>query len=255
MSAPRHAVGADEGKTVRVPDIYDPRFVKGVFDRCSSGYRYWSQVASLGFVLLWRRQCVDHMPAMPRDGAMGLDLMAGTGEAWSYLLRRRPGIASITAVDISSEMTRRALARLHRTRIDSIKLVEADILHSNLTPESADFVISTFGLKTFNHGQQRHLAKEVARVLKPRGVFSLIEASDPKGWALHGLYRFYLGRVLPLVEKTVLKGAQDFSMIGIYTRNFGDCRFFAQCLADEGLDVEFKVHFFGCATGVVGRKP
>ena len=66
-------------------DIYDPLFVKGVFDRCSAAYRYWSQIASFGFVFLWRRQCVDHMPAILPDGATGLDLMAGTGEAWPYL--------------------------------------------------------------------------------------------------------------------------------------------------------------------------
>ena len=33
-----------------VQDIYDPHFVKGVFDRCSAGYRYWSQIASFGFI-------------------------------------------------------------------------------------------------------------------------------------------------------------------------------------------------------------
>jgi ubiquinone/menaquinone biosynthesis C-methylase UbiE len=241
--------------TKRVQDIYDPLFVKDVFDRCGAGYRYWSQIASFGFIFLWRRQCVNHMPTILPDGAAGLDLMAGTGDVWPYLLRRQAGIASITAVDISSEMIRRAVARLHKSRVDKIKVIEADALKNTFAPESADFVISTFGLKTFNQSQQRHLAKELARVLKRGGVFSLIEASDPKGWVLHGLYRFYLGRVLPLVEKTVLKGAQDFSMIGVYTRNFGDCRFVAQCLANEGLDVEFKVFFFGCATGVIGRKP
>ena len=30
-------------------DIYDPLFVKGVFDRTSAAYRYWSQIASFGF--------------------------------------------------------------------------------------------------------------------------------------------------------------------------------------------------------------
>lgn len=241
--------------TERAQDIYDPNFVRDVFDRCSASYRYWSHIASFGFVFLWRRQCVDHMPGPLPDGAVGLDLMAGTGEAWPYLLRRRAGIASITAVDISSGMIRRAVDRLHGSRVDKIKLVEADILSSTLPAESADFIISTFGLKTFNEGQQRRFAREMARVLKRGGVFSLIEASDPKAWVLRGLYRLYLDRVLPLIEKTVLRGAQDFAMLGVYTRNFGDCRFFARCLADEGLDVELKVFFFGCATGVVGRKP
>jgi demethylmenaquinone methyltransferase/2-methoxy-6-polyprenyl-1,4-benzoquinol methylase len=236
-------------------DLYDPQFVKSVFDRTSAAYRYWSQIASFGFVFLWRRQCVDHMPPIPTDAAAGLDLMAGTGDAWPHLLRRRAGIQSITAVDISSGMIRKAIDRLHRSRIDKIHLIEADVLTSALAAESADFVISTFGLKTFNRDQQRQLAKTLARVLKRGGVFSLIEASDPRGWVLHSIYRFYLDRVLPLIERLALKGAQDFSMLGVYTRNFGDCSFFAQCLAEESLDVELKSFFFGCATAVVGRKP
>lgn len=235
-------------------DIYDPKFVKEVFDRCSTGYRYWSQIASFGFVFLWRRQCIDHLPNTCFRGAVGFDLMAGTGEAWPYLLRRKPAIAAITAIDISSEINRRAVDRLHRTRVDKIKLIEADVLSCALPPESADFVISTFGLKTFNKSQQMKFAATLARTLKSGGTFSLIEASDPEGWVFHGLYRFYLGRVLPLVERTVLRGAQDFSMIGTYTRNFGSCKFVADCLASEGLEVEFKSYFFGCATGVIGRK-
>src|SRR5262245_31362823 len=169
------------GTTERGEDIYDPEFVRDVFDRCSAGYRYWSQIASFGFVFMWRRQCVDHMRAILLEGAAGLDLMAGTGEAWPYLLRRRPGIASITAIDISSGMIRRAVDRLHRTRVDKIKLVEADVLKNTLPAESADFVLSTFGLKTFNREQQRQLARALAGALKRGGVFSLIEASDPQG--------------------------------------------------------------------------
>ncbi len=239
----------------RAQDIYDPAFVRAVFDRCSASYRYWSQIASFGFVFLWRRQCIDRLPGPLPDGAAGMDLMAGTGEAWPYLLRRRAGIRSIIAVDISSSMIRRAVARLHRSRVDKIEVVEANILASTLPAELADFIISTFGLKTFNESQQRRLAHELARLLKRGGAFSLIEASDPKGWLLHSLYRFYLDRVLPLIERTVLRGAQDFAMLGVYTRHFGDCSFFARCLAEEGLEVQLEVFFFGCATGVVGRKP
>ncbi len=237
------------------PDIYDPEFVKGVFDRCSTAYRYWSQIASFGFVHIWRWQCIRHLPETDFSGAVGFDLMAGTGEAWPHLLRRKPEIAAITAIDISSEMNRRAVDRLHQTRVDKIRLIEADVLRCDLPSESADFIISTFGLKTFNGDQQKKLAATLARTLKRGGTFSLIEASDPRGWILHSLYRFYLGKVLPLIERTVLKGAQDFSMIGAYTRNFGDCKFIADCLEEEGLDVEFNSFFFGCATGVVGRKP
>jgi len=235
-------------------DIYDPAFVKGVFDRCSDKYIAFSNVCSLGFTERWRRQCVAAMPAPPGETPKGYDLMAGTGEVWPHLLKRWPGIGAITAVDISTGMHERAMARLHRHRAHKIAFIEDDVLASDLPDASADFVISTFGLKTFNPDQHARLAALVARVLKPGGSFSLIEASDPKGWWLRPLYLFHLKIVLPLVERLLLRGAQDFAMIGTYSTNFGNASGFAEMLRAEGLEVEYRTFFFGCATGVAGRK-
>src|SRR4029078_7555793 len=116
---------------------------------------------------------------------------------------------------------RRAMERLHAHRAHRIEFIEDDVLASDLPPESVDFVISTFALKTFNPEQHVRLAALIARVLKPGGVFSTIEASDPKGWWLRPLYLFHLNVILPLIERIFLRGAQDFSMIGTYSTNFG----------------------------------
>lgn len=181
--------------------------------------------------------------------------MAGTGEVWPHLLKRFPDIAEITAVDISSGMHLRAMERLHTHRAHKIAFIEDDVLASDLPDADADFIVSTFGLKTFNSEQHAKLARLVARCLRPGGVFCMIEASDPKGWWLRPLYLFHLKVVLPLVERTLLNGAQDFSMIGTYSTNFGDASAVAEMLRAEGLEVEFKRFFFGCATAVAGRKP
>ena len=158
-----------------------PQFVKAVFDRCSDRYITFSLICSFGFTERWRQQCVAAMPALSPGGARGYDLMAGTGEVWPHLLKRFDHIGSITAVDISSGMHRRAMERLHAHRAHRIEFIEDDVLASDLPAESADFVISTFGLKTFNPEQHARLAALIARVLKPGGVFSMIEASDPEG--------------------------------------------------------------------------
>lgn len=235
-------------------DIYEPAFVKGVFDRCSSTYISFSWFFSAGFTERWRRQCVDALPLSPGRSAEGYDLMAGTGEVWPHLFRRHPGVDRITAVDISSGMHRLALKRLHQDRSHKISFVEDDVLRSDLPSNSCDFVVSTFGLKTFNAEQHQALADVIAHALRPGGVFSLIEASDPKGWWLRPLYLFHLKVLLPLVERTLLRGARDFAMIGTYTTNFGDARAFADMLHARGLEVRYHRYFFGCATGVSGRK-
>ncbi len=235
-------------------DIYDPNFVKEVFDRCSSRYIGYSYFFSLGFTERWRKQCIAAIPLPDAPLSQGYDLMAGTGESWPHLLKRFPDIHAITAVDISTGMHELAMDRLHQHRTHKIEFIEDDVLASSLPDESADFVVSTFGLKTFTPDQHAQLAALIARILKPGGVFSLIEASDPRGWWARRAYMFHLKVVLPFVESLLLRGAQDFAMIGSYTSNFGDASDFAAMLRNEGLNVEFNKHFFGCATGVAGNK-
>ncbi|NCU11378.1 MAG: class I SAM-dependent methyltransferase [Sphingomonadaceae bacterium] len=235
-------------------DIYDPQFVKQVFDRCSGKYIAFSYICSMGFTERWRRQCVQALALSP-EVRFGYDLMAGTGEVWPHLLAANPDLASIVAVDISSGMHARALERLHAMRAHRIDFIEDDVLASSLPETSADFVVSTFGLKTFNHAQLTQLAALTARVLKPGGRFAFIEASDPKGWIFRWLYLFHLKFVLPMIERLFLRGAQDFAMIGTYSTNFGDARAFVGMLQAEGLDAEFRKSFFGCATIACGGKP
>ncbi|MDH3694014.1 MAG: hypothetical protein OER96_05535 [Gammaproteobacteria bacterium] len=81
-------------------DIYDPAYVKGVFDRCSERYIAYSNFFSFGFTERWRRQCIAALPTPGESTPIGYDLMAGTGEAWPHLLKRLPYLKSITAVDI-----------------------------------------------------------------------------------------------------------------------------------------------------------
>lgn len=231
---------------------YDPDDVAALFDRCAGNYRWWSNVSSFGFVDRWRKAAVLQIPT--DNPKVIVDLMAGTGEAWPHILKRYPN-AKITAIDISHQMHLHALDVLHKDRADKITHIEANALTTPLPDGMADVVVSTFGLKTFNAEQHVILAQQVARLLKDGGGFSLIEASDPKGWILRPFYRLYMDHVIPLVEKLFLKGAEDFSMVGPYSKQFGDCAGFADAMKAEGLDVRLNRHFFGCATSVSGRKP
>lgn len=240
--------------TDQARDIYDPAFVKDVFDRCSDKYIAFSTVCSLGFTERWRRQCAQALE-LTNEHRQGYDLMAGTGELWPHLLQIHPHLERITAIDISSGMHTRALRRAKDLDTNRIAFIENDVLASGLPDESADFVVSTFGLKTFNPAQHHALAQLTARVLKPGGRFSYIEASDPKGWWLRPLYLFHLRKVLPMVERLFLRGAQDFAMIGTYAANFGDASGFVAELRKAGLEARFRKVFFGCATIAVGRKP
>lgn len=234
-------------------NIYDKTYVKDLFDKCSRRYIAFSYICSFGFTERWRKQCVRFLGKVPA-AAKGYDLMAGTGEVWRHLLRANSEIHSITAIDISSGMHTLAMERLHKMRANKIQFFEDDVLSSRLPANSADFIVSTFGLKTFSPAQHKDLAKLVAFSLKTGGQFSFIEASDPKGWIFRPIYLFHLRVILPEIERLFLKGAQDFTMINIYMQRFQNASGFADALSAEGLTVTYRKVMFGCATSVYGYK-
>lgn len=236
-------------------DIHDPAYVAALFDRCAGNYRWWSAVASFGLIHRWRKQCIGLLPAPPSARPVIVDLIAGTGELWPHILRRHPEAQTITAIDISHQMHVHALDHLHADRRERITHLEANALETDLPNDMADAVVSTFGLKTYSPAQHIVLAQQIARILKPGGSFSLIEASNPSGWFLYPFYRMYLAGVLPQIERWFLKGAEDFAMFATYTKTFGNCDGFADALRAQGLVVTQTSHIFGSATSVQGQKP
>ena len=201
--------------------------------------------------------CFAHAP-VPLDRMRVLDAGSGTGSYSQALLAY---VGRIEAVDLNPGMLEVAARKLagpraegrisfHAARIDELPFEDAaldGIMINQVLHHLPDEASQGFPA-------HRQVFREFARVLKPGGVFSMIEASDPKGWWLRPLYLLHLKLVLPLVERILLRGAQDFSMIGTYSTNFGSAAEIAAMLGSHGLEVKFSKYFFGCATGVAGRK-
>ncbi|MFB9210384.1 class I SAM-dependent methyltransferase [Echinicola jeungdonensis] len=135
-----------------------------------------------------------------------------------------------------------------------MSLNQINVLQNDLPAGSADFVLSTFGIKTFNREQQEVLASEIDRVLKPGGSFAFIEIPEPKLLFLKWFYKFYLKLIIPLIGRIFLGNARDYRMLGKYCASFKNSQYFHECLIKKGLESNYKNYFFGCATGVFGKK-
>ncbi len=233
-------------------DIYDPQFVKGMFDRMSKTYGLTNYIASFGFTDRWRRQCINDLPFIEPD-AVGFDMMSGMGESWGEIQKRIGANGQITALDISDEMNRKGKKHLKRFKLKNIKQRKLNVLQNDIPSISADFIVSTFGIKTFNLGQQKIFAKEINRILKPGGVFALIEISEPNSIVLKWSFMFYIKMIIPLIGR-LLGNLEGYQMLGKYCEEFKSLRIFHGYLREEGLNATFKNYFGGCATGVYGTK-
>jgi len=234
-------------------NIYDEVFVENLFNRMSQTYGMTNYISSFGFTERWRKKCVQEIN-WSSDLKEGYDFMSGMGESWGIIFNASHPKIKITGIDISKAMNKKAQEKLNRYPHWNIETKEENILKNSLLSDSADFIISTFGLKTFSAQQLDILADEIKRVLKKGGQFSMVEISRPQYWLLTPLYLFYLKRLIPIIGWLFMGNSLDYKMLGIYCEAFGNCQSFADQLRSKGLEVECKSYFFGCATTVVGLK-
>lgn len=232
-------------------EIYDDNFVKSLFDRMSKTYGITNYISSVGFTERWRKKCVKGIN-WTDDMKVGYDLMSGMGESWNLILKESN--IKIIGLDISSEMNTMARENLTRHKNWQVEILEQNVLNSDIKSESGDFIISTFGLKTFSVDKQKTLAKEMSRILRTGGQISLIEISEPENTLLKIPYMFYLKYIIPTIGRLFMGNSSDYNMLGVYCQNFKNCHQFKSFLEEEGLNVKVTNHFFGCATGIVGYK-
>lgn len=233
-----------------IADLYDPQAVKRLFDEMAGTYGVVNTLCSFGFNLRWRRQCLRAVP-LPAGGN-AVDLMTGMGELCPDLSGFLGSSGAILALDISQSMCEKARQIHCECRLS---VVQADVLIYPFEEGNADVVVSSFGLKTLSVEQQKTLAQIVFRLLKPGGVFSFVEISVPCQRWLRWPYLFYLGRIVPVIGELFLGNPDNYRMLGIYTRAFGNCRRVAGYFREAGLEVEDQSFFFGCATGLMGKRP
>ncbi|MBY0472121.1 class I SAM-dependent methyltransferase [bacterium] len=234
-------------------DLYHPNRVTALFDEMSGTYGFVNLVASLGFTYVWRYVVVSKISKQKDTDIVVVDLMSGMGELFSELRSQIQGIQKIAAIDFSSKMCERAREKVKENPFPT-EIIQGDVFDKHIPDQSADIVVCSFGLKTFSLEQQKRLASEVKRILKPGGQFSFIEISIPKNAVLRFLYSFYVQLIIPFIGKICLGNPDNYRHLGIYTKNFGNSRNFHSFLAEQGLQAQYFEHFYGCASGVFGER-
>ena len=233
-------------------EIYEPQFVEDLFDEMSSSYSKMNYITSFGFSERWRRQCVEEIKI--EKGQTVVDLMTGMGECWPYIIKKSGENSKLIALDFSTEMLKRAAQRKTKLKSSNIQLLKENIFDNSIKNESVDIVISGFGLKTFNNGQLAKLASEIERILKKNGQFSLIDVSVPKNRLLRFWYMFYLKHIIPILGKLFLGNPETYKMLGIYTEKFENSKNVYRIFQRTNFEIEYVNYFFGCASGIKGKK-
>jgi ubiquinone/menaquinone biosynthesis methyltransferase len=232
--------------------IYSEVFVSDLFNTMSRSYQRMNTIASFGFYSLWRKQAIRKIKI--KEGDHVTDLMTGIGECWGVILKKMGSSGKLTALDFSKGMLNQASRRKAQYPQHTIQILEESVFTNSIPSHSQDAVICTYGIKTLTHEQIGTVAKEIHRILKPHGQFSLIDVSLPKIRWLSVLYLFYIARVIPLLSSLYVGDKESYKMLGIYAKHFKNIKKAIPLFTETGFSVTYCNYFFGCATGIYGSK-
>jgi len=160
------------------------RTVRGLFDTIADRYDLVNRVMTFGMDVGWRRRAVRAL-RLP-GGAILADLACGTGDFCRELQQ-----AGYRAVGFDF-----AFGMLRSARTDA-PLVQADVLRLPLADASVDGATCGFALR--NVVDLPSFFAETARVLRPGGRASFLEASEPDNAVLRAGHRVYFRRLVPVI--------------------------------------------------------
>ncbi|MGH2579604.1 MAG: ubiquinone/menaquinone biosynthesis methyltransferase [Actinomycetota bacterium] len=160
------------------------RRVRDMFDAIAGRYDLVNRVMTFGMDVGWRRRAVREL-RLP-GGALVADLACGTGDLCREL--SRDGYRAV-GFDFSLGMLAKATT--------NVPLVQADVLRLPLADRSIDGATCGFALR--NVVDLGAFFAEIARVVRPGGRISLLEASQPDGPLMRAGHAVYFRRMVPMI--------------------------------------------------------
>jgi demethylmenaquinone methyltransferase / 2-methoxy-6-polyprenyl-1,4-benzoquinol methylase len=229
---------------------FEPRAARAMadmFDDVSGRYDLLNRLMTLGRDGAWREAM---WAGVPEDAHAVLDLCTGSGVSLSGL--RRPG-RLVMGMDVSLAMLNLAAEEQGRTGW-APRLACADAFHLPLRDASLDAVTVAFGVR--NLRPRESALAEMARVLRPGGVLSVLEATAPGGGAFAPFHRFWLRHGVPALGH-LSPDPSAYHYLSDSIVEFGDGRAFESALAAAGFElVESRPFMLGAARlWVAERRP
>lgn len=218
--------------------------VAKMFDNISGGYDNLNRVISFGTDIRWRKKVLKLVSA--KNPQTILDIATGTGDL-AIMLSIIPN-AKITGADISEgmlEVGRKKVAAKNLS--DRIELVYGDSENLPFEDNSFDAITVGFGIRNFEN-LERGLA-EILRVLRPNGIFVILETSVPEKFPFRQGYMFYTKIILPLIGRIFSKDNAAYGYLSESAANFPYGERLNNILRKTGfIDVISLPQTFGAAT-------
>lgn len=224
----------------RLSEDSKARSVHGMFSSIAGRYDLLNLLLSFGVDRNWRREAA--RAGFSSGARQALDVATGTGDL-AFALKRQQPEAEVTGLDFVAEMLVQARAK-EQARQAGISFVQGDALALPFPAESFDLVTIAYGLRNLAD-VGRGLA-EFERVLRPGGRLVILEFPPPPPGLFGRLYRFYFGRVVPVIGGLVSGSRSAYTYLPDSVSTFLSPQVLADQLTDVGFtSVRFRLQSFG----------
>jgi demethylmenaquinone methyltransferase/2-methoxy-6-polyprenyl-1,4-benzoquinol methylase len=174
--------------------------VAKMFDTISGNYDNLNRVISFGIDVKWRKKVLK-MVSKSNPKTI-LDIATGTGDL--AILMAETNAEKIIGLDISSGMLEVGKKKIASKNLsNTIEMVLADSENMPFEDNYFDAITVAFGVRNFEN-LEKGLA-EILRVLKPNGLFVILETSVPDKTPYKQGYNFYSRNILPVIGKLFSK--------------------------------------------------
>ncbi|PYZ98429.1 bifunctional demethylmenaquinone methyltransferase/2-methoxy-6-polyprenyl-1,4-benzoquinol methylase UbiE [Alteribacter lacisalsi] len=226
--------------------------VHEVFQSISGSYDRMNAIISFQRHVSWRKDTMKLMKV--EKGARALDVCCGTAD-WTLALAEAAGPeGEITGLDFSENMLEAGRKKVKEKNVRNISLVQGNAMELPFKDNSFDYVTIGFGLR--NVPDFDHVIREMHRVVKPGGLVTCLETSQPSMLGFKQLYWLYFRRVMPIFGKMFAKSYQEYSWLQESAGTFPDKDSLADKFRTAGFsDVSYKSYAGGAAASHFARKP
>lgn len=195
-------------KPYKNSDLSKKEQVTKMFDTISKEYDSLNRVISFGIDVKWRKKVVA-LVAKHRPDTI-LDIATGTGDLAINLTKT--SASKIIGLDISEGMLDVGRKKIAKKNLDStIDMVVGDSENLDFADNSFDAITVAFGVRNFENLEKG--LSEILRVLKPSGIFVILETSLPTKTPFIQGYKFYTKAILPIIGKLFSRDKVAYSYL------------------------------------------
>lgn len=170
--------------------------VAQMFDNISSNYDGMNRVISFGTDVSWRKKVLKLVDDTNPNNI--LDIATGTGDL--AILMSKTNATKIIGLDISAGMLEVGKQKIEKNKLSNrIEMILGDSENIPFEDNYFDAITVAFGIRNFENLDNG--LSEILRVLKPGGLFVILETSVPQKFPFKQGYLFYSKYILPNIGR------------------------------------------------------